>query len=123
MTTSSILVVDDDPEMVDLLRECFKDEGYDILSAPDGEEAIRSVNLHLPDLVLLDIMMPKIDGIEVLRRLYGKYPVPVIMLSARLDFDEKVKCLNMGADDYITKPFRIAELLARVSVVMRRYQK
>ncbi|MBN1191976.1 MAG: response regulator [Dehalococcoidales bacterium] len=123
MENASILVVDDEPEILDLLRECFEGEGYKVLSAIDGEKAIQSVVDHLPDLVVLDIVMPKKNGIEVLHHLRGNYSMPVIMLSASFDTDEKNRCIKIGAADYISKPFHVVELLSRVGIVMGQYYK
>lgn len=120
MTHTFILVVEDDEKMVKFLRRNLDGEGWHILTARDGAEALRIVEKDPPDLILLDIMLPKVDGFEVCRRLRQWSQVPIIGLSARGDTADKVKCLNLGADDYITKPFGIEELIARIKAVLRR---
>ena len=115
-----VLIVDDDLAIIKFLRANLKAEDYETLTAMDGAEAIQTIEKELPDLVILDIMMPKIDGFEVCRQLREWSQIPVIMLSARGDEEDKVKCLNLGADDYITKPFGVGELIARVRAVFRR---
>ncbi len=120
MKPQRILVVDDDPGILKFVRANLKVEGYETLAALDGAEALKIAEKELPDLVILDIMMPEPDGFEVCRRLRGWSPVPIIMLSVRDDSDDKVKCLNLGADDYLTKPFAMDELIARVKTVLRR---
>ena len=122
MKKERILIVDDELSIVKFLRATLKDSGYEVLVAMDGAEAIRTVELELPDLVILDIMMPNIDGFEVCRQIREWSQVPIIMLSARDDEDDKVKCLNLGADDYVTKPFGKDELTARVQALLRRSQ-
>ncbi len=120
MRKTRILVVDDELSIIKFLRATLKAESYEVLTAMDGAEALQNIEMELPDLVILDIMMPKIDGFEVCRRLREWSQIPIIMLSARGDERDKVKCLELGADDYITKPFGVDELLARVRAVMRR---
>ncbi len=120
MRKTRILVVDDELSIIKFLRATLKAESYEVLTAMDGAEALQNIEMELPDLVILDIMMPKIDGFEVCRRLREWSQIPIIMLSARGDEGDKVKCLELGADDYITKPFGVDELLARVRAVMRR---
>jgi len=115
-----ILITDDDPAILKFVRANLKVEGYDTLIAGDGAEALKILETETPDLVILDIVMPNVDGFEVCRRLRGWSQVPIIMLSARGYQDDKVKCLSLGADDYISKPFGIEELIARVKAVMRR---
>jgi two-component system, OmpR family, KDP operon response regulator KdpE len=115
-----ILVVDDELSIIKFLRANLVDKRYEVLVAMNGVEALETFEKELPDLMILDIMMPKIDGFEVCRRLREWSQVPIIMLSARGDEDDKVKCLDLGADDYITKPFGKDELVARVKAVMRR---
>jgi two-component system KDP operon response regulator KdpE len=117
---TSILVVDDELSIIKFLRANLKARGYEVLTAVNGAEAIRTVEMELPDLMILDIMMPGMDGFEVCRRLREWSPTPIIMLSARGEENDKVKCLDLGADDYITKPFGADELIARVRAVMRR---
>jgi two-component system KDP operon response regulator KdpE len=120
MVKTCILVVDDEPGIVRFVRANLEDKGYRVLTAMDGSEALRKIEMELPDLVILDIMMPKMDGFEVCRRLREWSQIPTIMLSARGDETDKVKCLDLGADDYLTKPFGTRELLARVRAVLRR---
>jgi len=120
MRTPRVLIVDDDVSIVKFVRANLKADGYETLAAADGEEALQTIEKELPDLILLDIMMPKIDGFEVLRRLREWSVIPVVMLSARGDERDKVKCLDLGADDYLTKPFGVQELMARVRAVLRR---
>ena len=115
-----ILVVDDDAATVKFVTANLEANDYEALSARDGEEALKIIEKKLPDLVILDIMMPKVDGYEVCRRLREWSQIPVIMLSARCDEEDKVKCLNIGADDYLCKPFGLDEMLARVRAVLRR---
>ena len=120
MSKTRILVVDDELSIIKFLRANLEANGYEMLAAMDGAEALQTFEMELPDLVILDIMMPKVDGFEVCRRLREWSQIPIIMLSARGDASDKVKCLDLGADDYITKPFRAGELIARVRAVLRR---
>ncbi len=118
-----ILIVDDDLGVVKSVRANLQARDCEILVAMDGTEALRVIEKELPDLIILDIMMPKTDGFEVCRRVREWSQIPIIMLSARHDVEEKAKCLNSGADDYITKPFGVNELIARVRAVLRRTKK
>jgi len=120
MNKTRILVVDDELSIIKFLRANLEARGYEVLAAMDGAEALQTIEMELPDLVILDIMMPKMDGFEVCRRVREWSQIPVIMLSARGDESDKVKCLDLGADDYITKPFGKGELIARVRAVLRR---
>ncbi len=120
MKKTRILVVDDELSIIKFLRANLEANSYDVLSAMDGAEALQTFEMELPDLVILDIMMPKMDGFEVCRRLREWSQTPIIMLSARGDESDKVKCLDLGADDYITKPFGKDEVIARVRAVLRR---
>jgi len=115
-----ILIVDDEVSILKFLRSNLEDKGYAVISAANGEEALNTIERELPDLIVLDVMMPKMDGFEVCRRLREWSQIPIIMLSARSDEKDKVKCLDLGADDYIVKPFGASELMARVSAVLRR---
>jgi DNA-binding response OmpR family regulator len=116
-----ILVVEDEPNMVTGLRDNFEYEGYQVLTAMDGVEGLKRALDEAPDLVILDVMMPKMSGLEVCKQLRAKRPsVPIIMLTARGQEVDKVVGLELGADDYVTKPFSIRELLARVRAVLRR---
>jgi len=115
-----VLIVDDDLTIIKFLRANLKASDYETLAAMDGAEALQITERELPDLLILDITMPKMDGFEVCRRLREWSQIPIIMLSARGDEEDKMKCLNLGADDYITKPFGVGELIARVRAVFRR---
>lgn len=123
MAKTRILVVDDELSIIKFLRANLETKGYEVLTAMDGAEALQTIERELPDLIILDIMMPRIDGFEVCRRLREWSSIPIIMLSARADEMDKVKCLEIGADDYITKPFSAGELIARVGAVLRRAEK
>jgi DNA-binding response OmpR family regulator len=120
MRKPRILVVDDEPAIRKFVRANLEIRDYETLLATDGSEACEIIERELPDLIILDIMMPKTDGFEVCRQVREWSQVPIIFLSARAGEMDKVKCLEMGADDYITKPFGVDELLARVKAVMRR---
>jgi len=120
MNKTRILVVDDELSIIKFLRANLESKGYEVLTAINGTEALQTFEMELPDLVILDIMMPKMDGFEVCRQLREWSQTPIIMLSARGDESDKVKCLDLGADDYITKPFGKDELIARVRAVTRR---
>ncbi|OQB51312.1 MAG: Transcriptional regulatory protein WalR [Firmicutes bacterium ADurb.Bin146] len=115
-----ILVVDDEKNIVDILKYNLEKEGYDVIYAYDGKEAIFQAMKHKPDLILLDIMLPEYDGFIVCRKLRESMTVPIIMLSAKGEELDKVIGLEMGADDYITKPFSARELIARVKSNLRR---
>jgi two-component system KDP operon response regulator KdpE len=120
MKKTNVLVVDDEVNVLRYVRACLQKDKYDVIMASDGEEALLRAEEENPMLVILDIMMPKLNGFEVCRRLREWSEVPIIMLSARADEGDKVKCLDLGADDYITKPFGADELLARVRALLRR---
>ena len=115
-----ILVVDDEPRMINFIRMNLDLEGFSVYDAYDGNEAIKKVREVMPDLVILDVMMPKLDGFQTLAILRETSSVPVIMLTARSDEDDIVQGLELGADDYITKPFSPRELVSRVRAVLRR---
>jgi DNA-binding response OmpR family regulator len=115
-----ILVVDDDPTVAEVVVRYLEREGYTVDAVADGREALAHADAGLPDLVVLDLMLPGIDGIEVCRRLRAQGPVPIIMLTARGDEDDRVVGLELGADDYVSKPFSPRELTARVKSVLRR---
>jgi DNA-binding response OmpR family regulator len=117
-----ILVVDDDPEIVSLLRRGLAYEGYTVDTADDGTEALAKAREKEPDLVILDIMMPGIDGLEVSRRLRQASGVPILLLTAKGTVADRVAGLDSGADDYLVKPFAFDELLARVRALLRRRQ-
>jgi two-component system KDP operon response regulator KdpE len=120
MSKTSILVVDDEISIIKLLRANLEARGYEVFSAMNGAEALNVFEIERPDLVILDITMPKMDGFDVCRLLRDWSQVPIIMLSARGDEIDKVKCLDLGADDYVTKPFGKDELIARVEALLRR---
>ena len=120
MTQTCILVVDDDPVILKFVSANLKARGFDVITAEDGESALQIMEERLPDLVILDIMMPGMDGFEVCNRIREWSSAPIIMLTAKSEVNDKVNSLNIGADDYITKPFGIEELLARVRAVLRR---
>lgn len=115
-----ILVVDDEPPIVRLVKAKLRVDGYEVLTATRGEEALAIVNQESPDLVVLDVMMPDMDGFETLRRIRQQSTVPVVMLTARGSDMDKLKGLQSGADDYITKPFNPDELEARIAAILRR---
>ncbi len=115
-----VLIVEDDSGIAEFLQLELEHEGYDILYAADGRSALEMFEKHAPDIVLLDIMLPELNGLEVLRRIRKTSHTPVIMLTARGDTFDKVSGLDSGADDYLAKPFEIEKLLARMRAVMRR---
>lgn len=118
----TILVVDDEKPIADILQFNLVKEGYKVICAYDGDEALEKVEEVKPDLMLLDIMLPKRDGMEVCREVRKKYDLPIIMLTAKDSEIDKVLGLELGADDYVTKPFSTRELIARVKANMRRHQ-
>ena len=115
-----ILVVDDEPRMIRFIRLNLEHDGFDVSQAADGTQALAQLRDRLPDLVLLDVMMPELDGFETLRLMREISTVPVIMLTAKGDEDDRVRGLELGADDNITKPFSPRELVSRVRAVLRR---
>jgi len=120
MAAKRILVVDDDPNISEVVARYLEREGYQVDVAVDGSAALEKTAVFRPDLVVLDLMLPKIDGLEVCRVLRNQGSVPIIMLTAKGDETDKLVGLNMGADDYLTKPFSPRELMARVKAVLRR---
>ena len=118
---TKLLIVDDDPNICDLLKLYFENEGYKVKTANDGIEGVSAFKLYEPDLVLLDIMMPKKDGWQVCREIREISPKPIIMITAKGDVFDKVLGLELGADDFIVKPFDMKELSARIKAVLRRY--
>lgn len=122
MTTTAkrILVADDDPKILKALDQALRQEGYEVLKAEDGLEALRLAREEKPDLIVLDIMLPQMDGFEVCAQLRMTGNIPVLILSARGEEVDKVVGFNVGADDYLTKPFRLSELLLRVRAILRR---
>jgi two-component system KDP operon response regulator KdpE len=115
-----VLVVDDEPRMIGFIRMNLELEGFQVIEATDGIRALEAIRTQLPDIVLLDVMMPNLDGFETLRMLREFSNLPVIMLTAKGEEDDKVKGLELGADDYITKPFSPRELSSRIRAVLRR---
>ena len=115
-----ILVVDDEPQILRSLRTSLTAGGYEVQTAASGEESLRLLEARLPDLVLLDLMLPGISGLDVCRAIRARSSVPIIVLSARGEERDKVAALDLGADDYLTKPFGIDELLARIRAALRR---
>jgi two-component system alkaline phosphatase synthesis response regulator PhoP len=116
----TILVVDDEPRLVSLVETYLTQSGFKVQTASNGREALSIAEHSNPDLIILDIMMPEMDGYEFMRLYRADHATPIILLTARVDFDEKVLGLESGADDYMTKPFRPRELMARVKSVLRR---
>ncbi len=114
-----VLVVEDEPAMVRFLRTALASQGYRVVEAPNGQEGLRQAATRAPDLVVLDLGLPDMDGLEVTRRLREWSPVPIIVLSARGREGDKILALAAGADDYVTKPFAVGELLARMRVALR----
>jgi two-component system, OmpR family, response regulator MprA len=117
-----ILLVDDDSHLVPLIQRGLAYEGFEVYTAMDGQSGLAAARTHQPHLVLLDIAMPGLDGFEVCRRLRLHDDLPIIMLTARDEVTDKVNALNLGADDYLPKPFAFDELLARIRAVLRRYK-
>ncbi len=115
-----ILIIDDDPSLVELVRYNLEGEGYEIVAARDGQEGIRLFFSARPDLLVLDITMPKLNGYEVCQRVREMADTPIVMLTAQGREEDIIKGLDLGADDYLTKPFRIKELLARIRATLRR---
>lgn len=117
---SKILIADDEQSIREILRIYLENEGYEVVEAEDGADALRKIEFEKPDLVLLDIMMPILDGIEVCRQVRKHHTIPIIMATAKDEDDDRILGLEMGADDYVTKPFNNRELMARVKAVLRR---
>ena len=115
-----VLIVEDDEPIADVLRRTLRQEGHEVRSAADGAEALRAAEEFIPDLVILDLGLPDIDGVEVGKRLRKASDVPILILTARGDLDDRVGGLDSGADDYLVKPFERDELLARIRALMRR---
>jgi DNA-binding response OmpR family regulator len=115
-----ILVVDDEPKIAEICQDYLKAAGYDVITAMTGPDGLSAARLEKPDLVVLDLMLPEMDGLDVCRTLRRESDVPIIMLTARVEETDKLIGLEIGADDYITKPFSPRELVARIRVVLRR---
>jgi two-component system alkaline phosphatase synthesis response regulator PhoP len=122
MSNAKILVIDDEPSIVNLVTAYLKPEGYELYTASDGESGLKAARAFKPDLIVLDVMLPGMDGIELLTRLRRESDVYVIMLTARTEETDKIVGLTVGADDYVTKPFSPRELTARVKAALRRIQ-
>jgi two-component system OmpR family response regulator len=120
MADNKVLIVEDDVNLLETLKYNLLKEGYDIVTTSDGEQAIEAARREKPDLLILDIMLPKINGFEVCRILRKEMTIPILMLTAKADETDKIVGLEIGADDYMTKPFSIRELLARVHAMLRR---
>jgi DNA-binding response OmpR family regulator len=120
MSTKTIMVVDDENRLVSLVESYLSREGYHVVTANNGQEALSVAKREKPDLIILDVMMPEMDGYEFMRHHRAEQGTPIILLTARVDDNEKVIGLELGADDYVTKPFRPRELTARVRAVLRR---
>ena len=123
MSMSRVLVVEDDPVINQAVTDRLVAEGYDVVRAWDGPGAVAACAEHSPDVVVLDVMLPGYDGLEVCRRIQADRPVPVLMVTARVDEADVLVGLGVGADDYLTKPFRMRELVARVAALLRRVQR
>ena len=118
--TTRVLVVEDDPNIVDLIRSNLAVRGFETVVSTDGSRALSLLETEQPDIILLDLMLPEIDGFELCRQVRERSSVGVIVVSARGGDRDKVAALNLGADDYMTKPFSIEELLARIAATLRR---
>lgn len=114
-----ILIVEDVPEIRRLLRACLQGEGYHVVECDSGRRAVIDAGTHKPDMAIIDLGLPDLDGVEVIRQIRTWSPMPIIVLSARIQEQAKIQALDAGADDYITKPFAIGEMLARLRVAMR----
>ncbi|HZU06610.1 MAG TPA: response regulator transcription factor [Chloroflexota bacterium] len=120
MSRADLLVVDDDPKITNMLRRALRAEGYEVRTANDGSEGLARVRERQPDLVVLDILMPGLDGLTVCRRLREESDVPILILTAKDETADRVQGLDSGADDYLVKPFALDELLARIRALLRR---
>jgi len=121
MSNVKILVVDDEPNIINLVTAYLRQEGYEVLTATDGPRGLKAARAFQPDLIVLDVMLPGVDGIEVLTQLRRESDVYVIMLTAKSEETDKIIGLSVGADDYLTKPFSPRELVARIKAALRRY--
>ncbi|MCI8317905.1 MAG: VanR-ABDEGLN family response regulator transcription factor [Lachnospiraceae bacterium] len=121
--SSKILVLDDEKEIADVIALYLRNDGYEVETAYSGREALGLIEKGEPDLALLDVMLPDIDGFRILQKIREKYRFPVIMLTAKTEYTDKIAGLTLGADDYIAKPFNPLELVARVKAQLRRYTK
>jgi len=123
MAKETVLVVDDEEHIIELARMYLEQEGFTVEGARDGAQALRKIRTLKPALVVLDLMLPEVDGWDVCRRTRAESEVPIIMLTARSDDVDKIVGLELGADDYLTKPFNPRELVARVKAILRRYER
>ncbi len=121
-TMSNILIVDDDPNIRELVRVFLRNEGFDIAEASDGVEALAKLETLKADMVILDVMMPNMDGWELCRELRASYDIPLLMLTAKGETAQKIKGFQLGTDDYLVKPFEPLELVARVKALLKRYR-
>lgn len=119
---TTVVAADDDPQLLRLVMRNLQMDGYEVIGVSDGQQALEQIEAHMPDLVLLDLMMPKLDGFAVCQRVREFSSLPIIILTARGADQDKIRGLDLGADDYLTKPFSVDELLARVRAVLRRSQ-
>jgi DNA-binding response OmpR family regulator len=122
MANEKILIVEDEKDLVKLLRYNLEKEGYQVVSATDGEAALEAFKKEKPDFVILDWMLPKLDGMQVCRMLRAQSKTPILMLTAKKEEMDRVLGLEMGADDYLTKPFSVRELMVRIKTILRRSQ-
>jgi two-component system, OmpR family, response regulator MprA len=120
VATGRVLVIEDDAEIADVLRRFLRQEGHDVRTATDGDGALPAAVEFVPDLVILDLGLPGLDGVEVCRRLRAQGDVPILILTARTELEDRVEGLDSGADDYLVKPFERQELLARIRALLRR---
>lgn len=121
MSGEKVLIVDDQIELLEIISDYLKRESFQVIHAQNGKEALEKFQQFAPQVVILDVMMPEIDGMEVCRRIRSKGTVPIIMVSAKSDDVDKIVALGLGADDYVTKPFSPGELMARIKAQLRRY--
>ena len=121
MTEARLLIVEDEPNILELLAASLRFAGFEVYTRPDGPDAVTAVQRHRPDLIVLDVMLPDLDGFEVVRRLRGGgVHMPVVFLTARDATEDKIRGLTLGGDDYVTKPFSLEEVVARIHAVLRR---
>jgi len=123
MAANKVLLVDDDPGIIEVLKLYFEKEGYQVSTCMQGDKAIAAFNAFVPDIVILDLMLPGVDGFEVCKKIREKKDVPIIMVSAKKEDIDKIRGLGLGSDDYITKPFSPSELVARVKAHLSRYER
>ena len=122
--TARLLVVEDEPNILELLAASLRYAGFDVVTAAAGSEAVQAAQRHRPDLIVLDVMLPDMDGFDVIRRLRGGgAQIPVVFLTARDSTEDKIRGLTLGGDDYVTKPFSLEEVIARIRAVLRRDRK